>query len=50
MLSGKKVLICGAEGKSGLAAAELCVRAGAHVFLSDRKRSDVLAAFLAIPF
>ena len=37
MLSGKTILICGANGKSGRAAAELVLSLGARVVLSDAK-------------
>lgn len=42
-LQGKRVLIVGA-GRSGIAAARLCERKGAHVTLTDRRTLDELDA------
>jgi len=41
VLEGKKILVCGAKGKSGTAAVRLYLSLGATVFLSDSRTEDI---------
>jgi UDP-N-acetylmuramoylalanine--D-glutamate ligase len=48
MLTGKKILVTGAMGLSGLNAVRLYLRLGAEVFLSDKKEGEALPSDLLL--